>query len=39
MERYGLVRLRKGAGGTIVPRVLYTEITLDVPVGVGVAEA
>ena len=33
MERYGLVQLRKGAGGTIVPRVPYTDIALDVPIG------
>ncbi len=38
MERYGLVQLRKGAGGTIVPRVPYTDIALDVPVGLGRAE-
>jgi predicted transcriptional regulator len=33
MERYGLVRLDKGAGGKLVPKVPYTEITLDVPIG------
>ena len=33
MERYGLVELRRGEGGTIVPRVPYKEISLDVPVG------
>ncbi len=33
MERYGLVHLRKGAGGKIVPRVPYTDIVLDVPIG------
>lgn len=33
MERYGLVRLDKGAGGKIVPRVPYTEVTLDVRIG------
>ena len=38
MERYGLVQLRKGARGTIVPRVPYTGIALDVPVGLGRAQ-
>jgi predicted transcriptional regulator len=33
MERYGLVRLRKGAKGTIIPRVDYTDIALAVPMG------
>ena len=33
MERYGLVQLRKGEGGAIVPRVPYRDISLDVPVG------
>ena len=32
MERYGLVELRKGSGGTVVPRVPYTDIALDLPV-------
>jgi predicted transcriptional regulator len=32
MERYGLVRLDKGAGGKIVPRAPYTEVTLEVPI-------
>ena len=32
MERYGLVQLRKGEGGTVVPRVHYRDITLEVPV-------
>lgn len=32
MERYGLVRLDKGKGGQIVPRVPYTAIVLDVPI-------
>lgn len=31
MERYGLVQLRKADGGTIVPRVTYTGITLEPP--------
>lgn len=33
MEGYGLVRLHKGKGGKIVPRVPYSEIVLDVPIG------
>jgi predicted transcriptional regulator len=33
MERYGLVRLNKGDRGTVVPRVPYTDIVLDVPIG------
>src|SRR5437667_5873962 len=28
MEHYGLVQLRRGEGGTIVPRVNYRDITL-----------
>jgi predicted transcriptional regulator len=32
MERYGLVELRKGAGGALIPSVPYTDIALDVPV-------
>jgi predicted transcriptional regulator len=32
MERHGLVRLRKGAGGSVVPRVPYSDIVLDMPV-------
>jgi len=35
MERYGLVRLRKGQGGTIVPRVRYSGIALSVPFAEG----
>lgn len=35
MERYGLVQLRKGYGGTIVPRVPYSDIALAVPLGAG----
>jgi predicted transcriptional regulator len=31
MERYGLVQLRKGHGGTIIPRVSYSGIDLAVP--------
>ncbi len=32
LERYGLVRLNKGEGGRIIPRVPYTDIVLDVPI-------
>ena len=32
MERYGLVRLEKGARGRVVPHVPYSEILLDVPI-------
>ena len=32
MEGYGLVRLKKGGGGQIVPSVPYTDIVLDVPI-------
>ena len=32
MERYGLVRLKKGAGGRTVPKVPYSDIVLDVPI-------
>ena len=32
MERYGLVRLKKGDAGRIIPRVPYTDIVLDVPI-------
>ncbi|QPJ64328.1 MAG: helix-turn-helix domain-containing protein [Candidatus Nitrohelix vancouverensis] len=34
MERYGLVRLKKGVSGKIIPRVPYTDIVLDVSIGV-----
>jgi predicted transcriptional regulator len=33
MERYGLVQLRKGPQGTIVPRVPYSQIALAVSLG------
>jgi len=33
MERFGLVELVKGAGGTLEPRVPYNEIQLDLPMG------
>ncbi|MPY76561.1 MAG: helix-turn-helix domain-containing protein [Alphaproteobacteria bacterium] len=32
MERHGLVRLKKGVGGSVAPRVLYSDIVLDMPV-------
>ena len=32
MERYGLVLLKKGDSGRIIPRVPYTDIVLDVPI-------
>lgn len=32
MEHYGLVRLEKGKGGKVMPRVLYSDIVLDVPI-------
>ena len=38
MERYGLVQLKKKAGGKIVPRVPYKEIVLGVPIGAGSTE-
>ncbi len=33
MERYGLVRLEKGNGRQLAPRVPYTDIVLDMPLG------
>ena len=33
LERYGLVRLEKGLRGRIAPRVPYSEIVLDLPIG------
>src|SRR5208337_3465287 len=33
MERFGLVELLKGEGGTVRPRVPYEEIQLDLPMG------
>jgi predicted transcriptional regulator len=33
MERFGLVELIKGEGGTLRPRVPYEEIRLDLPFG------
>ena len=33
MERFGLVELLKGEGGTLRPRVPYGEIRLDLPMG------
>lgn len=35
MEGYGLVRLKRGEKGKLAPRVLYTDIVLDVPIGAG----
>ncbi len=35
MARYGLVELKKGEGGAIIPRVPYTDIALEVAVGAG----
>ncbi len=32
MERFGLVELLKGEGGTVKPRVAYEEIKLDLPI-------
>ncbi|MDP6708084.1 MAG: MarR family transcriptional regulator [Alphaproteobacteria bacterium] len=32
MERYGLVRLKKGERGKLIPHVPYTDIVLDVPI-------
>ena len=31
MERYGLVRFEKGQGRTQAPRVVYSDVVLDVP--------
>src|SRR5687768_16760006 len=33
MERYGLVRFEKGSGRQLAPRVPYTDIVLDMPLG------
>jgi predicted transcriptional regulator len=38
MERYGLVRFEKGEGRTQAPRVVYSDVVLDVPLK-GTAEA
>ena len=35
MERYGLVQLQKGKGGKVIPRVPYSDIVLDMPIGAG----
>lgn len=32
MERYGLVRFEKGEGRTQAPRVVYSDVVLDVPI-------
>lgn len=39
MERYGLVQLRKGQGGTMVARVPYSGIALAVSLGSGRQDA
>ncbi|HJM50983.1 MAG TPA: helix-turn-helix domain-containing protein, partial [Alphaproteobacteria bacterium] len=33
LERYGLVHLEKGYKGRVAPRVPYSDIVLDVPIG------
>ena len=38
MERYGLVRFEKGAGRTQAPRVVYTDIVLDMPLRASSSE-
>lgn len=38
MERYGLVRFEKGAGRMQAPRVVYTDIVLDMPLRTPQAE-
>jgi predicted transcriptional regulator len=38
MERYGLVRFEKGSGRTQAPRVVYTDIVLDMPLRASSAE-
>ena len=35
LEQHGLVHLKKGRKGRIAPRVPYTDIVLDVPIGTG----
>ena len=35
MERYGLVRFEKGEGRMQAPRVVYSDVVLDVPLKVG----
>ena len=39
MERFGLVELLKGEGGTIQPHVPYDEIRLDLPMGTEIKQA
>lgn len=36
LERYGLVRLEKGKGGKILPRIPYSDIVLDIPIYAGI---
>jgi predicted transcriptional regulator len=38
MSQYGLVELRRGEGGTLVPRVPYDQVRLDVPLTGAVTE-
>jgi predicted transcriptional regulator len=33
LEKYGLVHLKEGKGGKVSPRVPYTDIVLDMPIG------
>jgi predicted transcriptional regulator len=33
LEGYGLVRLQEGAGGKVAPRIPYSDIVLDMPIG------
>lgn len=39
LEKYGLVHLKKGRKGRIAPRVLYSDIVLDVPIGANTRRA
>lgn len=39
LERHGLVRLEKGYRGRIAPRVPYSEIVLDLPIGASADRA
>lgn len=39
MERYGLIRFEKGAGRTQAPRLVYTDVVLDVPLNGGRAHS
>jgi predicted transcriptional regulator len=35
LENYGLVTLKRGPKGRIAPRVSYSDIVLDVPIGIS----